>query len=84
VSLGYLSGYAPSQLLHTCSLAEYKKLEKVLDFTVTTENISIINILVINPKQRLLRGKLTLPQLKPGHLPMLPTSRDMPPHRHLH
>jgi len=26
--LGYLSGYAPSQLLHTCSLAEYEKLEK--------------------------------------------------------
>ena len=28
--LGYLSGCTPSQLLHTCSLAEYKKLEKVL------------------------------------------------------
>jgi len=26
--LGSLSGCAPSQLLHTCSLAEYEKLEK--------------------------------------------------------
>jgi len=26
--LGCLSGYAPSQLLHTSSLAEYKKLEQ--------------------------------------------------------
>jgi len=35
----------------TCSLAEYKKLEKVLDFLSTTENISVINILLIlNPK----------------------------------
>jgi len=29
--LGYLSGHAPSQLLHTWSLDEYEKLEKVLD-----------------------------------------------------
>jgi len=28
--LGYLSGYAPFQLLHTCSLGEYEKLEKSL------------------------------------------------------
>jgi len=45
--LGYLSGCVPSQLLHTCSLAEYKKLEKVLDFLATTKTI---NILVLNPK----------------------------------
>jgi len=46
-----LSGGAPSLLLHTCSLAGYGRLEKVLDFTGTTENISVINILlVLNPK----------------------------------
>jgi len=49
--LGYLSGCAPAQLLQTCSLAEYEKLEKVLDFIATTEKISVINILlVLNPK----------------------------------
>jgi len=37
------------QLLHTCSLAECEKLEKVLDFTATTEN-SVINIPLLNPK----------------------------------
>ena len=45
-SLGYLSGYAYSQHLYTCSLAEYGRLEKVFDFTATTENISVINILL--------------------------------------
>jgi len=50
-ALGYLSGYAPSHLLHTCSLAECEKLEKVLDFIATTENINVISILlVLNPK----------------------------------
>jgi len=50
-SLGELSGWAPSQLLHTCSLAEYWKQEKVLDFLATTENTHVINILlVLNPK----------------------------------
>jgi len=49
--VGYLFGHALSQLLHTCSLAEYEKPEKVLDFTATTKNISVINILLIlNPK----------------------------------
>jgi len=49
--LGYLCGYAPSQFLHTCSLAEYEKLEKVLDFIEKNENISVINIfLLLNPK----------------------------------
>jgi len=49
--LGYLSGCAPSQLLHACSLAEHEKLQKVLDFIATTENISVVNILlVLNPK----------------------------------
>jgi len=47
--LGYLSGHAPSQLLHTCS--QYGRLEKVLDFIATAENINVINILlVLNPK----------------------------------
>jgi len=45
--LGCLSGYAPSQLLHTCSLDEHKELEKVLDFIATAVNISVINILPI-------------------------------------
>jgi len=49
--LGSLSGCAPSQLLHTCSLAEREEVEKVLDFLATTKNISVINILlVLNPK----------------------------------
>jgi len=54
ISTGQLrcvSGCAPSQLLHTCSLAECEKLEKVLNFIATAENISVINILlVLNPK----------------------------------
>jgi len=49
--VGCLPGCAPSQLLHTCSLAEYGRLEKALDFIATTENISVINILLVpNPK----------------------------------
>ena len=48
--LGYLPVCAPSQLLHTCSLAEYEKLEKVLDFISTTENIGVNTILVLNPE----------------------------------
>jgi len=48
--LGDLPGCAPSQLLHTCSRAEYGKLGKVLDFIATPENISVINVLLIlNP-----------------------------------
>jgi len=39
--LGSLAGYAPSQHLHTCSLAENEKMKKVLDFLATTENISV-------------------------------------------
>jgi len=51
--LDWLHGYAPSQLLHSSSLAEYKKLEKILDFIEITKNISGINILlVLNPKHR--------------------------------
>jgi len=47
------ASYAVSQLLHTCSLAEYEKVERVLDFIATTENISVINIfLILNPKHR--------------------------------
>jgi len=45
--LGYLSDYAPSQLLHTCLLAECEKLEKVLYFIARTENISVINFLLL-------------------------------------
>jgi len=48
--LGWLSGYAPSQLLHTCCLAEYGKPEKALNFLATTENIGVINsLLILNP-----------------------------------
>ena len=51
VQLGCLPGCAPSQLLHTCWLAEYGRLEKVLEFLATTKTISVINILLIlNPK----------------------------------
>jgi len=44
ISIGQLglAGHAPSQLLHTCSLAEYEKLKKVLDILATTENISVL------------------------------------------
>jgi len=45
--LGWLPGCALSQPLHTCSLAEREKLEVVLDFIATTENISVINILLV-------------------------------------
>jgi len=45
--LGCLSGCASCQLLHACSLAEYGKLEKVLDFLATAENITITNILLL-------------------------------------
>jgi len=39
------------QVLHACSLADYEKLEKVLDITAVTENIRVINILLkLNPK----------------------------------
>jgi len=51
VQPGYLSGCAPSQLPHTCSLAEYEKLEKSPRFIATTKNISVINVaLVLNSK----------------------------------
>jgi len=42
-----LSGDAPSQLLHTCSLAEEEKLEKALDCIATTKTTRVINILLI-------------------------------------
>jgi len=45
--LGYLSGCAPSQLLHSCSVAEQEKLEKVLHFRATTVNIGVTNILLV-------------------------------------
>jgi len=45
--LGCLPGCAPSQLLHPCSSAECEKLEKVLDFIATTENITVTNILLV-------------------------------------
>jgi len=43
VTLGQLPGRAPSQLLHTCSLAEHGKLKKVLDFLATTENVRVLS-----------------------------------------
>jgi len=49
--LGLADGDASPQLLHTCSFAEYGRLEKVLDFIATTGNITVITILLIqNPK----------------------------------
>jgi len=40
----------PPQPLHTCPSAEHGRLEKALDFTATTENVSATNILlVLNP-----------------------------------
>jgi len=41
------SGCALSQLLHTYSLAEYRRLEKVPAFIATTKNTSVINILLV-------------------------------------
>jgi len=44
ISMRWLPGCAASQLLHTCSLAEYGKLKKV-------KNISVINFpLLLTPK----------------------------------
>jgi len=54
--LGSLAGHAPSQLLHTCSLAGYEKLGKVLDFIATSENSRVINILLVLT-EHLLGGK---------------------------
>jgi len=49
--LGSLSGYTPSDLLHICSFAENRRLEKILDFIAAAENISVSNLLpVLNPK----------------------------------
>jgi len=49
--LGFLSGCAPSQLLHTCSLAEYGRLEEVLHFITPMFSVVAVNILfVLNPK----------------------------------
>jgi len=45
--LGCLSVCAPSQPLHTCSVAEYEKLGTVLDYIATTEKITVINSLLI-------------------------------------
>jgi len=53
ISIAHLgqSGYASSQLLHTCLLAKYEKLEEALDFLATTKNVSVVIILLIlNPK----------------------------------
>jgi len=48
-SLGRLPGSAPSQLLSTCSLAEYGTRES--HFLATTKNISVINsLLLLNPR----------------------------------
>ena len=45
-SLGSLPGDDPSQLLHTCSLPEYGKPLKVLDFLATTKNISVLSTFI--------------------------------------
>jgi len=44
--LGLAAWLCSLQVLHTRSLAEHGKLENVLDFLVTTENICVMNILV--------------------------------------
>ena len=44
---GSLPGCAPSQLLPICSPAEHGRLDKVLDVIARTENISVINILLL-------------------------------------
>ena len=48
-SWGSLPGWAPAQLLHTFSWAEQGRLEKVLNFIATTENLSVISILLVLP-----------------------------------
>jgi len=68
-SLGWLPDPAPSQLLHTCSLAEYRRLKKkVLDFLATTKNIVYYqhSSRAKSKTQQLLGGKLILSQPKPG------------------
>jgi len=45
--LGCLPGCAPSHLLRICSSAEYEKLERILDFIAITENIRVVNILLV-------------------------------------
>jgi len=74
IFIGQLPGCAASHLLHTHSLAEYEKLEKVLDFIATTINSSVITILHIQntKKKQLLGRKLTLSQPKPGHWCVMP------------
>jgi len=59
---GYLPACAPSQLLHTCPLAECEKLEKVLYFRATAENHQCHqrSSPVKSKTQQLLGGKLTL------------------------
>ena len=85
-SLGYLSGYAPSQPLPVCSSSEYKKFEKVLDFIATTEKNQCYqhSSRTKSKAQQQLRGKLTLPQPKPGQSPFSrehsALSRDEPPY----
>jgi len=69
-SLGYLSGCAPSQLLHTCSLGEYEKVKKVLDFIAATQKHQCYqhSFRTKSKSLQLLRGKLILSQPKPGQL----------------
>jgi len=42
ISIGQL-GLAPSQLLHTCSLAEHGKLKIALDFFTTAKTITVVS-----------------------------------------
>ena len=68
-SLGWLPGCAPSQLLHTCSLDEYEKLEKSPCFHSNDKNLQCYQHFspAKSKTQQLLEGKLSLSQLKPGH-----------------
>ena len=68
-SWAWRAGYAPSHLLHTCSLAKHGRPEKILQFFATAKNISVVNILrVLNPKQQLLGGNITLSQMRRHNL----------------
>jgi len=64
-----VSGCALSQLLHTCSLAEYEKQEKSPWFHSNNWKLQCYqhSFCTKSKAQQLLRGSLTLSQPKPGH-----------------
>ena len=76
--LGCLSGCAPCQLLPTCSSAEYEKLEKGSWFHSNNWKHQCYQHFSCSKcrRQQLLRGKLTLSQLKPGQVQTCRCSLD--------